>query len=143
MAIGRVLAVDPGSHRVGLALSDESATVATPLRTLDADPAATLPDRIAAVAREVAAAEVVVGLPRRLDGSYGPEAAAARRLAGELRAATRLPVAVYDERLSTTQAERELLARGMRRRRRREVVDQVAAALILQSFLERRGGRGF
>ena len=140
MAKGRVLAVDPGSHRVGLALSDESATVAAPLRTLDAEPAATLPDRIAEVASEVAAAEVVVGLPRRLDGTHGPEAAAARRLAADLRAATRLPVAVYDERLSTAQAERELLARGMTRRRRREVVDQVAAALILQSFLERRGG---
>ena len=140
MATGRVLAVDPGSHRVGLALSDESATVAAPLRTLDAEPAATLPDRIAEVASEVAAAEVVVGLPRRLDGTHGPEAAAARRLAADLRAATRLPVAVYDERLSTAQAERELLARGMTRRRRREVVDQVAAALILQSFLERRGG---
>jgi putative Holliday junction resolvase len=141
MAIGRVLAVDPGSHRVGLALSDESATVATPLRTLDADPTATLPARIAEVAREVAATEVVVGLPRRLDGTHGPEAAAARRLASDLRAATRLPVAVFDERLSTAQAERELLARGMTRRRRRAVVDQVAAALILQSFLERRGGR--
>jgi len=76
-----VLAVDTGTKRVGLALSDPTGTVAMPLRTLDAEPAATLAERLAAVAAEVEAGALIVGLPRRMEGGEGPEARSARALA--------------------------------------------------------------
>ena len=135
---GRILAVDPGSRRVGLALSDEARLLASPLRTLDAEPAATLSERLAAVVREVGAVELVVGLPRNLDGSSGVAAAAARSLVDELKRSTRLPVSLQDERLSSVAAERHLVGQGVRRDRRKGLVDQLAATLILESFLERK-----
>ena len=131
-----MLAVDLGSKRVGLALSDPGRIVASPLRTLDAEPHATLAERLAAVIREVEAEEVVVGLPIRMDGAEGPEARSARTLAESLRKLARVQVRMLDERLSSAAAERALLAQGASRKRRRELSDQVAATLILQSFLE-------
>ena len=133
---GRVLAVDLGSKRVGLALSDPNRIIASPLRTLAAEPSATLAERLAAVIREVDAEEVVVGLPVRMDGAEGPEARSARTLAEALRKLARMQVRLLDERLSSSAAERALLAQGASRKRRRELSDQVAATLILQSFLE-------
>jgi putative holliday junction resolvase len=135
---GRVLAVDPGSRRVGLALSDESRVLASPLRTLEAEPLATLSERVAAVAREVGAVELVVGLPRNLDGGSGEAAAAARTLAEQLKRSTRLPVSLLDERLTSVAAERHLVGQGVRREKRKALVDQLAATLILESFLQRR-----
>jgi putative Holliday junction resolvase len=138
--MGRVLAVDPGSRRVGVAVSDPTATIASPLGTVPAEPSATLAERLASLAREQEATQLVVGLPRRMDGGQGPEAKAARALAEELRRATGLPVALVDERLTSVAAERALLATGASRARRRELSDQVAAALILQSYLDARPG---
>jgi putative Holliday junction resolvase len=143
--MGRVLAVDPGSRRVGVALSDPEETIAQPLTSLAAEPRESLPARLAALAREHDAAELVVGLPRRLDGGQGPEAREARDLGERLRRLTGLRVTMVDERLTSVAAERALLATGTRRARRRELSDQVAAALILQTHLEarrrRRGSR--
>ena len=134
---GRVLAVDPGTRRVGVAVSDPTGTIAQPLAAVPAEPAATLAQRLAALAREQEATSLVVGLPRRLDGSLGPEARAARALAQELRRASGLAVSLVDERLSSAAAERALLAGGASRARRKQLSDQVAAALILQSYLDR------
>lgn len=134
----RVLAVDPGTRRVGLAISDPTGTIAQPLTTIEAEPRETLAARLAAVAREMDAARIVVGLPRRMDGSFGPEAKAARDLAAEVRAASKLRVELVDERLTTAAAEKSLLESGMRRDRRRANIDRVAAALLLQSFLDRK-----
>ena len=134
--VGRVLAIDPGSRRVGVAVSDPSATIAQPLTVLAVSPEATLVERLAALAREEEASELVVGLPRRLDGSLGPEAQAARGLADELRRATGLAVTLVDERLSSAAAERALLSGGVSRARRRQLSDKVAATMILQSFLD-------
>lgn len=133
----RVMAVDPGSARVGIALSDPLGIVAQPHSTLAAEPLQTLPERLAALARSLEAEELVVGLPYRMDGSEGPEAKAARALARDLRHASRLPVSLVDERLTSVAAERSLLAGGRRRRDRRRLSDQVAAALILQTHLDR------
>jgi putative holliday junction resolvase len=133
----RILAVDPGSKRVGLALSDPSGTIASALVTVAAQPYATLAARLAAIAREQEAVRIVVGLPRRLDGSRGPEAAAAERLAAEIRAAAGLPVETVDERLTTAMAERSLIEGGVSRAKRRESIDRVAATLLLQSHLDR------
>jgi putative Holliday junction resolvase len=135
----RIMAVDPGSRRVGVAVSDPTGTIAQPLAAVPAEPAETLAERLAALAREQEATGLVVGLPRRLDGGQGPEARAARALAQELRRATGLAVSLVDERLTSVAAERALLAGGASRARRRELSDQVAAALILQTYLDRRG----
>jgi putative holliday junction resolvase len=134
----RILAIDPGSKRVGVALSDPTATIAQALATMPAEPAATLATRIAQIARTNAAVRIVVGLPKRLDGSRGPEAKAAQRLADAVRSASGLPVELVDERLTTVAAERSLIEGGMRRDKRRLTVDRVAATLLLQAHLDRR-----
>jgi putative Holliday junction resolvase len=123
---------------VGLALSDPTATIAQALTTVPAEPQATLAVRIAQIARSNEAARIVVGLPRRLDGSHGPEAKAAQRLADEIRKESALPVELVDERLTTVAAERSLIAGGVRRDKRRATVDRVAATLMLQAHLDRR-----
>ena len=132
----RVMAVDPGSKRVGLALSDPTGTIAQALPTVPAEPAATLASRLAEIAQAQEARRIVVGLPLRLDGTHGPEAAAARRLAHGIRQASRLPVEMVDERLTTAEAERSLIAGGMRRAKRRASIDGVAATLLLQGHLD-------
>ena len=134
----RILAIDPGSKRVGLALSDPTATIAQALTTVPAEPAGTLATRIAEIARSNDAARIVVGLPRRLDGSHGPEAKAAQGLANAIRKESGLPVELVDERLTTVAAERSLIAGGVRRDKRRLSVDRVAATLMLQAHLDRR-----
>jgi putative Holliday junction resolvase len=126
---------------VGLALSDPTRTIASPLDSIPAEPADTLADRIAKVALEHEASRVVVGLPKRMDGSSGPEAAAARVLADAIRRATRLPVTMVDERLSSRSAERVLLEGGVSRARRRQLSDRVAAVIILQSYLDSEAAR--
>ena len=134
----RVLAVDPGSKRVGLAISDPSGTIAQALATVPAEPKETLVARLAGIAVQHEVTEIVVGLPRRMDGSSGPEAKAARELAGDLRRASRLRVELVDERLTTAAAEKSLLAAGVRRDKRRASIDRVAATLLLQSHLDRK-----
>jgi putative holliday junction resolvase len=138
----RVMAVDPGSKRVGIAVSDPTETIAQALPTVPAEPAATLASRLAEIAQAQEAHRIVVGLPLRLDGTHGPEAAAARRLAHGLRQASRLPVEMVDERLTTAEAERSLIAGGMRRAKRRVSIDGVAATLLLQGHLDRRARAG-
>jgi putative Holliday junction resolvase len=132
----RILAVDPGSKQVGLAISDPTGTIATALSTLPAAPADTLATRIASAAAAQAAERIIVGLPLRLDGSRGPEAAAAERLGAGLRKASRLPVQMVDERLTTAAAERSLIQDGVRREKRRASIDRVAAVILLQGHLD-------
>ena len=134
----RILAVDPGSKRVGLALSDPSETIAQPLATVAAEPEETLASRLAEVARANEATRIIVGLPLRLDGTHGPEASAARRLAAAIRQASGLPVELVDERLTTAAADRALIEGGMKRRQRREGIDRVAATMLLQGHLDHR-----
>jgi len=135
----RALGVDLGERRIGLALSDPLGVIASPhsvlLRGLNhgADHAA-----IVAVAREAGATAIVVGLPRSLSGRLGPAARAALAEIEELKAVAGagLRVEACDERLTTVVAERALIEGGVRREHRREVVDKVAAAVMLQSWLE-------
>ena len=131
----RVLAVDPGTVRVGLARTDATGTLAVPLGTIAAEPLKTLVARIAAVAADVDAGRIVVGHPRLLDGSEGDAAKSARELAHQLRQVTGLEVTLVDERLTTAQAERALLATGAGRRKRRQSIDELAATLILEQYL--------
>lgn len=136
----RILAVDPGSKRVGLALSDPSETIAQALATVEAEPQETLASRLAAIARTNEVERIVVGLPRRMDGTYGPEARSARELASRLRKESGLRIDLVDERLTTAAAERSLLEGNVRRAARRKAVDRVAATLLLQSHLDRKRG---
>ncbi len=134
----RILAVDPGSKRIGLALSDPTETIAQALATVPAEPVESLPARVAAVARTHSAERLIVGLPLRLDGTHGPEAAAARTLADAIRRESGLPVELVDERLTTAAAERALIAGGVKREQRRQGIDRVAATMLLQSHLDHR-----
>jgi putative Holliday junction resolvase len=137
----RVLALDLGSKRIGVAVSDRSGTIASPLTVLTrsgnvkADHA-----RIAALVAEEEAERVVVGLPLSLDGSLGPAAKAASTEAEALAAAVPVPVEVFDERLTTVTADRALMEARLRAEARRRVVDKVAAAVMLQAWLDRRAG---
>ena len=131
------LGVDVGSVRVGLAASDPSALLATPVETLRRDArAGTDLARIAEEVAERAAIEVLVGLPRSLSGREGPAAEAARAYAGQLAARLEVPVRLVDERLSTVAAHRSLRSSGVKGRKQRAVVDQVAAVVLLQAALD-------
>lgn len=135
----RALGVDLGERRIGLALSDPSRTVASPHDVLrrSGDPAV---DRraIVDVAQEAGAGVIVVGLPLSLSGKTGPAARAALAEVEALRAiAGEIEVVVHDERLTTVTAERALIEGRVRRGARRQVIDKVAAAVMLQSWLER------
>ena len=135
----RVIGVDLGSRRVGIALGDTDTSVATPLQVLTrgTDLAA---DRrsLAALVREWEAEQLVVGWPRSLDGSDGPAALAARAEAAELAKVVGVPVALHDERLSTVSAHHALAEAGLTSRDRRNRVDASAAAVLLQDWLDRR-----
>ena len=129
------MALDPGTTRFGVALSDETRTIAQPHATVNRRTDQDLVRRLVDLARENQVGELVMGLPLRMDGSEGPEAAEARRLGALLAAATRLPLRFADERLTSRQAEREMIRQGDSRERRRQVGDRVAAALLLQGVL--------
>jgi putative pre-16S rRNA nuclease len=138
----RFLGVDFGRRRIGLALSDDSATLARPWRTVDAAPtpaasAAALAPVIAALsADDQAVGAVVVGLPRRLNGDDTDQTAPTRSFASALAAATGLPVHLQDERLTSVEAEARLAERERDWRRRKAKLDAAAAAIILQDYLD-------
>lgn len=132
----RALGVDVGEVRVGLAVSDPTGTLATPLATVDAG--TDLPDRLARIAAEQGCDTVVVGLPKALSGRDTASTRRARELADAL-AGRGLRVELWDERLSSAEAERVLLAADRRRSQRRTERDRVAATIILQGWLQARG----
>ena len=130
---GRVLCVDYGTVRMGLAVSDPLGATAQPLDVVEPSV-----DEVVETARDLGVSEIVVGLPLRTTGESGPEAEAARDFARELEEASGIPVQMWDERLSSVEAERVMAAQGVRSRQRRGSVDKVAAAIVLQSFLDSR-----
>ena len=135
----RAVGVDLGDARIGIALSDSAGTLATPWTKVDRCGDETQDHRrIAALVAEAEAECVVVGLPLSLDGSVGPAAEKALAETERLRAVLPVPVETYDERLTTVTAERVLREQGVTGRRRRQVVDQVAASVLLQAWLDAR-----
>ena len=135
MRSGVRLGVDPGDARIGVASSDPSGFLATPVETVRSGKGDVR--RLAQLVAEMEAVEVVVGLPRSLNGSEGPAAVKARALAGRLaRRVAPVPVRLCDERLTTVSAEAMLRDRGRKGGQRRAVVDQAAAVLILQHALD-------
>jgi putative holliday junction resolvase len=134
----RYLALDVGDVRIGVAASDETATLATGLPTLRRVGPRKDVKAVAALVRGHEAGEVVVGLPRSLDGSEGPQARKVLAFMDDLRGALPVPVVSWDERFTTAMATQALREAGASRRDRRAAVDQVAAVLLLQSYLDYR-----
>ncbi len=133
---GRVLGVDAGERRVGLALSDETRLLATPLRVLDRKAGlAPVLDAIAEVVRREGVVELVVGLPLNADGSAGRQAKRAQEFARVAERVIGVPARLWDERLSTREAEAIVRAQGQSTRKRKDI-DAIAAAVILQDFLD-------
>ncbi len=134
MRRGVRLGIDPGDARIGVARCDPSGVLATPVETVRRGKGDLR--RIAQIAEEAEAVEVVVGLPRSLSGREGPSAVKARAFAATLADRLSLPVRLIDERLTTVSAEAMLRDRGTKGSKRRAVVDQAAAVLILQQALD-------
>lgn len=134
---GRILALDPGSHRIGVAVTDADGIAAHPRSSLDAaDPG--LLERIGDLVRDLGVGLIVVGLPTSLSGAEGAAAQAAREFAARVEAHLGVPTTLHDERYTSVIAERALLEGGLRRSKRRRLRDGVAAALLLSDYLETR-----
>lgn len=133
----RLLGLDVGTVRVGVALSDPLGIIAQPLEVINRRKS-DLFERVATLVDEYEVQQVVIGNPLQLDGEIGPAARAMAEFADKLRQRLTVPVELWDERLSTAQAEREMISDGVRREKRRQRIDKVAAALILQSYLDAR-----
>jgi putative Holliday junction resolvase len=136
-AAGAVLGLDVGTKTIGMAVSDITRTVATAVRTLRRRKFSQDVLELLALIEERKVAGIVVGLPVNLDGTEGPRAQSCRAFAKNLAGRTELPVALWDERMSTMAAERVLLEADTSRKRRAKVIDAVAAAYILQGALDR------
>ncbi len=134
----RYLGLDVGDRRIGVALSDETGTLAGGLPTLERVGPRKDPRAIARLVREREVGEVVVGLPRSLDGTLGPQAQKVMEFAEQLRAVVKVPVVSWDERFTSTMAQQVLAEAGASWRERKANVDKVAAVLILQSYLDYR-----
>ena len=132
-----MIGLDPGERRIGVAIADPTGTIASPDRYIDRrtqEPQAA----IAALCRELGVGTIVIGLPIALDGTEGPSARAARAFGALVEEATGVTVRYHDERFTSATAERALISGGMRRKKRKEKRDQVAAAVMLQGYLDRR-----
>jgi putative Holliday junction resolvase len=135
-----ILGIDLGKARIGLAISDELQLLAHPLQTISAT--ANVPARIAEIVRQRKIDKVVVGMPRRMSGGLGEAAKSALDFADKLRAVLPCEVLMWDERLTTAAAHRELRSAGKSTRATRQYVDQVAAQIILQGYLDWRRQSG-
>lgn len=140
--MGRTLGIDLGSKRIGLAVSDASGTIATPLSVVTRSKRESDDHReIVRIIGEEECVAVVVGLPLTLAGETGPAARAAISEARRLATVSGVPVYLHDERLTTVEAERPMLEMKMKAQARRRIVDKVAAAVMLQSWLDTEGPR--
>lgn len=136
----RVLALDHGTRRIGVAISDELGMIARPLEFIEAEPFAVFLNRLRHVVAGNDVELVVVGMPRNMDGSYGPAALKVREFTGVLRSALTVPIELWDERLTSVQANQFLSEAAVRGGKRKAKVDAMAAAILLQSYLDHRAG---
>lgn len=132
----RILALDHGTKRVGVAVSDEMYIIAQPLEYIPPEPFAAFLTRLKQIISEKEIGQILVGMPRNMDGSYGPAAIKVQVFVAALKDAVTIPVKLWDERLTSTQAQRFLIQGGVRRDQRKEKVDKTAAAILLQSYLD-------
>ena len=134
----RVLAIDHGSKRMGIALSDETATIAQPLEFIPAEPFADFLSRLKQLITEKQVDQILIGMPRNMDGSYGPAALKVQEFVAVLKETIAIPIKTWDERLTSAQANRMLIQAEVRRDKRKQRVDAAAAAILLQSYLDSR-----
>ncbi|MFC2075586.1 Holliday junction resolvase RuvX [candidate division KSB1 bacterium] len=134
--MGRVLAIDYGDRRVGLAVSDPDRLISFPRGFITWSGKRELMGKLAEFCRENEIGTVVVGLPRSLNGEEGPRAQLTRKWAGELQQTLKLEISFWDERFSSRQAQREIHSMGERVGKRKGRVDEIAASLLLQSYLD-------
>jgi putative Holliday junction resolvase len=132
----RILAIDHGTRRIGIAISDELKMIAQPLEFIPAEPHEAFLNRLKELLREKEVELILVGMPRNMDGSYGPAAAKVQEFIAALKSATAVPIKTWDERLTSVQANRFLIEGNLRREKRKGKVDQTAAAILLQSYLD-------
>lgn len=134
---GRVMALDVGERRIGVAVSDTTQLLATPLITIPAMHRSRAIIRINTLIHEHEVVELVVGLPLTLSGEVGPQAKTIQDFVKELQLTISIPIHLFDERLTTVAAERMMVDLGIKPERRRLRIDEVAASIILQDFLDR------
>ena len=132
----RILAIDHGSRRMGIAVSDELKMIAQPLEFIPAEPFAGFLARLQQLLQEKEVELILVGLPRNMDGSHGPAAQKVQEFVAALKSSTAVPIKTWDERLTSVQANRLLIQANVRRDKRKEKVDKMAAAILLQSYLD-------
>lgn len=132
----RILALDHGTRRIGVAVSDETKTIAQPLEYIPAEPFADFLKRLKEILAEKEVDFILLGMPRNMDGSYGPAAQKVETFAAALKSAITVPIKLWDERLTSTMANRILIQGNVRRDKRKEKVDKMAAAILLQGYLD-------
>jgi putative Holliday junction resolvase len=132
----RILAIDHGTVRMGLALSDELGIIAQPMEFVPAQPVDKFLARLKEIIQQKQVELLLVGMPRNMDGSYGPAAAKVREFVEALKTHVSVPIKTWDERLTSAQANRLLIQADVRRDQRKQKVDKTAAAILLQSYLE-------
>ena len=135
----RILAIDHGSKRMGIAISDELKMIAQPLEYILSEPFADFLGRLKEIVHEKQVEMILVGMPRNMDGSYGPAALKVEEFVAVLKDAIVIPIKTWDERLTSAQANRFLIQADVRRAKRKEKVDKTAAAILLQSYLDSLG----
>lgn len=129
------MALDVGGRRIGVAMSDPTRVLSSPLTTLRATPQSRVLAQIATLIANNEVVELVVGLPLTLSGEQGPQAQTVLTFVEELRRHVHVPIHLFDERLTTVEAERIMVEMGIKRDQRREKIDEVAASIILRDFL--------
>jgi putative Holliday junction resolvase len=132
----RILALDHGTKRIGVAVSDELKMLAHSVEFIPAEPFADFLVRLKELIEEKQVELVLVGMPRNMNGSYGPAALKVEEFVAALSRAITVPIKTWDERLTSAQANRFLIEGNVRREKRKERVDQMAAAILLQSYLD-------
>jgi len=132
----RILALDHGTKRVGVAISDELKLIAQPLEFIPAEPFDAFLSRLKQLIKDKHIELILVGMPGNMDGSYGPAAQRTEAFVTALRNELTVPIKTLDERLTTVQAERTLIQAGVKRAKRKLAADKMAAAVLLQSYLD-------
>jgi putative Holliday junction resolvase len=132
----RILALDHGTKRIGIAPSDELKMIASPLEFVLAEPFTDFVKRLKEIIRTKEVELILIGMPRNMDGSYGPAALKVQEFIAVLKDLVAIPIKTWDERLTSAQAQRFLIQGGVRRQERKEKVDKMAASILLQSYLD-------
>ncbi|MEO0453803.1 MAG: Holliday junction resolvase RuvX [Verrucomicrobiota bacterium] len=134
--MSRILGIDYGTKRIGIAISDPTGSLTQPLPFLNAHPFKTLIDELRSMVREKEIAQIVIGIPRNMDGSYGDAADRAREFTLRLQEALLIPITTVDERMTTIQASRQLRAAGKKAHQQKQHIDSASAEIILQTYLD-------